>query len=249
MKKTVVLVLVLLLIGSLIGCQNSKEVEQLKPVYENLTVDLVYCSWDKLPEENQTFFAMFYDGDLSKGQTLYEDYFLKFNLIHEVSHTIQVLYDVKIDSYEMEQGANNLAVAYWSEVDPDFITKIEKYVDIVLTKFESPVPEGEDEHQYFVENYEMLGANPSAYGYYQFKFVKNALDSNNTLYESLKQDIHKDVVFNENASNFEKIYQVGDVEAIVDGYSKYLVFFGLKTPVINIIDEATPQLQFVRIAK
>lgn len=265
MKKLLLMSIITCLAGLVfIGCQqNTSEVEVIEETTEVVeetievvetvseTVEdellsyyLVYSTWDNLLEDSKMFFQMVHDNDLEVGRGMYEDYFLKFNLIHEVSHTIQGQHHFEGERFETEQSANDLAVAYWKEADYEFIDVLTKHVDHMLDVLPSPVPEGEDEAEYFNTNYAELGKDPKSYGYYQFKFVYNALQRNASFHEILVEDIYSDaleIVINEEKNT----YNVGDIEAIVNGYMNELLKHDITVPHIYLVNQGTPNIQFV----
>lgn len=79
--------------------------------------------------------------------------------------------------YQSEQEANEITVFYLESFDEgvQFLDYISPKVDSLVAFLDNPVPEGISEEEYFNENYSQLGLDPYAYGYFQFKFVQNAL--------------------------------------------------------------------------
>jgi hypothetical protein len=78
--------------------------------------------------------------------------------------------------YDGEVHANRVAVAFWL-TQPGGKARMERLmsaVEIVESHLPSPVPEGQDRIAYFEANYEKLGSNPPAYGWYQFRMFLDA---------------------------------------------------------------------------
>lgn len=83
----------------------------------------------------------------------------------------------------MEKDANELAVAFW-RTQPhgeDFLVQLERLATGAYQAVPEPTPPGQDAAEYFAENYERLGSDPIKYGYYQFKFMADALQDRSHL--------------------------------------------------------------------
>jgi hypothetical protein len=73
--------------------------------------------------------------------------------------------------------ANEITIAYLESFDEgrQFLDNISPKVDSLVANLDNPVPDGVSEDDYFNDNYDELGLDPYAYGYFQFKFVQNDL--------------------------------------------------------------------------
>ena len=97
---------------------------------------------------------------------------------HELGHFVQMLdgRDRTLDNWSAEVDANRVAVAFWSLEPADAARIAERVANFndFLAALPSPVPAGEDPHAYFEANYERLGSDPAAYGWYQGAFMRTA---------------------------------------------------------------------------
>lgn len=121
-------------------------------------------------------------GDPAKGKHLFDLLFNRFFIAHEAGHWLQFsarngASEKKPDFYHDESEANRIAVAYWMTT-PDgdaFLGEIEDLLNPILAQMPNPVPAGSSPEAYFNGHYAQLGENPMAYGWFQFRFVLDAL--------------------------------------------------------------------------
>jgi hypothetical protein len=110
---------------------------------------------------------------------LFEELFNWFFIAHEMSHYLfeELSPSWGSDHFENEKSANEFAVAFWLTQPnvKDRLDRVSRAARRIQQGLPNPVPEGADPKVYFNENYEQLGQNPPAYGYYQLKFVADAL--------------------------------------------------------------------------
>ncbi len=78
--------------------------------------------------------------------------------------------------WESEVEANRIAIAFWS-LDPaeaaQLPARIENFA-VFLEALPDPVPPGVSPRDYFNANYERLGDDAQAYGWYQGAFMRTA---------------------------------------------------------------------------
>ena len=112
------------------------------------------------------------------GEAQFAEIFNSLLLPHELGHYLQ---DMSgrwngMDRWESEVEANRIAIAFWS-LDPAEAVRlpgrIENFTGF-LEKLPSPVPKGMLARDYFNANYEKLGNNAEAYGWYQGAFMRTA---------------------------------------------------------------------------
>lgn len=72
--------------------------------------------------------------------------------------------------------ANRLTVAWYREHDPNYLATFKDDLSSILKVLPNPVPTSQDERTYFTANYEKLGSDPQAYGWFQLKLVLRAYD-------------------------------------------------------------------------
>jgi hypothetical protein len=78
---------------------------------------------------------------------------------HELGHWWQACRKAIVGRphYEVEFGANRIALPYWRETSPVFAERTTAMFDGLLTPLPDPVPPGQQVENYFNENYEKLG--------------------------------------------------------------------------------------------
>ncbi len=97
---------------------------------------------------------------------------------HELGHYVAMM-DGRFrtqDFWTNEVQANRIALAFWAmDAEPGrpLADRVENYVRFLGT-LPNPVPAGQDPRAYFQENYEALGEDPMAYGWYQGAFMRTA---------------------------------------------------------------------------
>lgn len=138
------------------------------------------AAWVQCPPEFQGFIAsLLGDTPPMAPGVFFGEVFNAFLVPHEMSHFV----DAKRDNlrnggrlYDGEVHANRVAVAFWL-TQPDGKARMERLmsaVEVVESHLPSPVPEGQDRIAYFEANYEKLGSDPAAYGWYQFRMFLDA---------------------------------------------------------------------------
>lgn len=136
--------------------------------------------WEELDEGMQGLMSAWAaEGTLGLSpDMMFDEIFNRFLLAHELGHYLEHMSGRlnAIDLWESEVEANRIAVAFWSS-QPDEADQLAARVanfNGFLEGMPSPVPQGEDAHAYFVANYERLGSDAAAYGWYQGAFLRTA---------------------------------------------------------------------------
>ncbi|MBK7350631.1 MAG: hypothetical protein IPI92_12265 [Gemmatimonadetes bacterium] len=130
------------------------------------------------PAMQESFTALARDS--TEGRRLFLDLFNWFLLPHELTHALQAQYARPWRPYGSEAEANVGAVAYWMARGAERrLLALDGTLARALTQLPDPTPAGQDAATYFDQNYEALGANPQAYGYYQFHFIRQAIAHRN----------------------------------------------------------------------
>lgn len=147
--------------------------------YDSKNNEVVAPMYDMIPDETKEFFITWgQESDLA-GAEFYEKFFKVFFYIHEFGHWTQYQLDGLLinDRYYSEMEANEITIAYLEYFDEgrQFLDYISPKVDSLVSYLDNPVPEGVSEKDYFNDNYNDLALDADAYGYFQFKFVQNAL--------------------------------------------------------------------------
>ena len=110
-------------------------------------------------------------------QYKFDLYFHWYNLVHELGHCLVEKYGVKLSKVQEEMFVNEFAVGYYRYIgESDRLKKLETFLEGVIDKVPSPVPDG----QTFTEFYESIWGsetlmNVMLYGYFQLNSVLEAM--------------------------------------------------------------------------
>jgi hypothetical protein len=134
--------------------------------------------WESTPPEMRSIFRTFAAGGDAEAERLFRVVFNRFLIAHEAGHWFQARANRREATlYQNEDAANRLAVAFW-RTQPGgerFLAQVEQLVTRAAAALTDPTPAGEDAVAYFGANYQALGRDPLKYGYYQFRFMRDAL--------------------------------------------------------------------------
>lgn len=134
--------------------------------------------WETVQPEARAVFRTFAAGGDAEAEYLFRAFFNRFLIAHEAGHWFQARANRREPTlYENENMANRLAVAFW-RTQPDgerFLAELERLATRAAAALPDPTPNGEDPVAYFGANYQTLGRDPLKYGYYQFRFMRDAL--------------------------------------------------------------------------
>lgn len=134
--------------------------------------------WDATPPGMRAVFRTFADGDEAQAEHLFRAFFNRFLIAHEAGHWFQLAANRRARTlYENEDMANRFAVAFW-RTQPGgeaMLSELERLATRAASNLPDPTPAGEDPVAYFGANYQALGREPLEYGYYQFRFMRDAL--------------------------------------------------------------------------
>ncbi len=138
-----------------------------------------------------------FTSDEPSGEALFRDRFYGFLFVHELGHWLQArvleakegkgdtVADANQDYYQNESQSNRIAVAWWREYDPTYLSRLVGDFRKIESHMPNPVPAGRDKVQYFVENYMKLQDDPEAYGWYQLDLVIAAYDQPSESFEQV----------------------------------------------------------------
>ncbi|MFH1727271.1 MAG: hypothetical protein ABIA04_02485 [Pseudomonadota bacterium] len=148
--------------------------EKLKKVRIPFWIDL---------KKNQKEIFLDWTGNIKTAQTLFTALFNWFFIPHELTHFLQTEYDFKSDHFDSEKLANDYAVAFWMEIKggEKKLLKIKTILQPIFKKLKDAFPKNENEREYFNKHYGKLGEDPNKYGYFQFKWVLDAIEKRNKL--------------------------------------------------------------------
>ncbi|HEX8394721.1 MAG TPA: hypothetical protein VF665_20420 [Longimicrobium sp.] len=134
--------------------------------------------WDTAPPGMRSIFTTFAGGDAAAGEQLFRAFFNRFNIAHEMGHWFMARAGRReATQYDAENMANRWAVAFW-RTQPDgerYLAMLEQMAARAADNLTDPTPAGQDPATYFGANYQALGREPLKYGYYQFRFTRDAL--------------------------------------------------------------------------
>ncbi len=134
--------------------------------------------WDDLPPPVHDLFSRVAGGEAS-GRRLFDLLFQQFLIPHEAAHWVQYRlgrYDGG-SNYRHEADANRMATAYWAGTDGGeaYLAELEALLAVVVERVPDPTPAGTDPAEYFDTHYDTLAEDPMKYGYYQFRFMLDAI--------------------------------------------------------------------------
>ena len=134
--------------------------------------------WDTTPPEMRAVFRTFAGAGDPEAEHLFRAFFNRFLIAHEAGHWFQARANRGEPTlYANENMANRLAVAFW-RTQPGGearLAELERLAGRAAANLPDPTPAGEDAVAYFGANYHALGPDPLKYGYYQFRFMRDAL--------------------------------------------------------------------------
>ena len=131
-----------------------------------------------------------YTKDEPTGEALFEDMFYRFFLVHELGHLIahrvieglpdavrtETEYKLTHNLLSGEYEANRIALSWFRDSDPGYLTRLVSDFRCIEAHLPNPVPAGLDPRRYFSDNYDKLGADPMAYGWFQLYMVISVYD-------------------------------------------------------------------------
>jgi hypothetical protein len=139
--------------------------------------------WDELPDAQRAMFTLF-AGDKAEGERIFRASFNRFLVAHEAGHWFQARTDSRQPTlYHNENMANRIAVAFW-RTQPDgeaFLAELERMLAGIVARVPDPTPPGEDPVAFFGANYRALAEDGVGYGYFQFRFMRDAIQDRDRL--------------------------------------------------------------------
>lgn len=131
-----------------------------------------------------------YTTDEPNGEALFKDMFYRFFMVHELGHLIahrviqglpepqdkETSDNLQNNLLSGEYEANRIALSWFREYDPEYLTRLIGDFRRIKAKLPNPVPAGLDPRRYFSDNYDKLGVDPVAYGWFQLYMVISVYD-------------------------------------------------------------------------
>ena len=147
--------------------------------YDDATNILHTAGWTKLSAEQHALFVELAgpNADEAAAHAAFEQIAHRWIFVHELGHWWQACRhaNAKHSNYQIEYGANRIAIAYWREADPGFAGQMMQLFHDFLDHVPSPVPQGQATEPYFNSHYEQLGPTP-AYRWFQARMIVDAGD-------------------------------------------------------------------------
>jgi hypothetical protein len=142
--------------------------------YEDRTVHAPLYS--EIAPEFRSLLAEWGGGEAA-GKELFAAAFQWFFLAHELSHYLQEIRGVVWDGYELEQHANDAAVAYWMGTPggPERLSKLDTILADALPRMKTQVFPGGLDRGTFNRRKADIDLVPTEYGFAQFTMVRSAI--------------------------------------------------------------------------
>jgi len=143
---------------------------------------IVLAHWPTLGSASKAFFIDL-AGTEEEGGALFVSLFNEFLVAHEMGHWVQRGFGIVRDRYGREQEANDIAVAFFRSIEggEPRLNELRPRLESALARLSDPTPADLDERAFFNAQYAKLAVNPAAYGYYQFRFILNSIESGDRL--------------------------------------------------------------------
>jgi hypothetical protein len=119
--------------------------------------EVVIASWASLSDREREDFAQMATqiGGRASAISVFEGGTYRWVFVHELGHWWQSCrQQVRPNSFEAENGANRIALAFWRRQDPQFAKRIVKGFEALAHGFPSPVPSGHTLQDFADSNFE-----------------------------------------------------------------------------------------------
>jgi hypothetical protein len=118
------------------------------------------------------------------GEKEFFDLLFRWFLVpHELTHFLQTEFRSPANHYFNEVVANDVAVAFWKEQPegPAQLARLRTIVGRAVVILPLPPEAKDNPAEYFNREYDRLGQNPRAYGAFQFRFILDSLERQESL--------------------------------------------------------------------
>ncbi len=137
------------------------------------------ANWRELSAEEHGLFVRLAGpkADEYAAHAAFEDAVHRWIFFHELGHWWQACRHANSahSNYQIEYGANRIALAYWREADPGFANRMLSVYHSFFDHASSPVPQGQATDAYFNSHYEQLAVTPD-YRWYQSYMIVTTSD-------------------------------------------------------------------------
>jgi hypothetical protein len=156
--------------------------------------EIVLASWASLSKEERDEFAQMAAqiGGRATAVSVFEGGTYRWVFVHELGHWWQSCrQQVRPNSFEEENGANRIALAFWRRQDPRFAEGIVHGFEALIHDFPSPVPEGQTLQEYVDANFETV-AKGDTYTWFQASSIAAlaAEDPRPSFHKALSQPLY-----------------------------------------------------------
>lgn len=144
--------------------------------YSPQTNRIVIPYWP--PQESTVaFFLALMDGDEALAEELFAELFDWFLVAHELTHWLMIARGLEVDHYMSEALANDGAVAFCNlfPESEERLLRLDILLAAALGRLPDPTPPQLNPVTYFNAFYPSLAGDPSRYGYYQFRFIRDSI--------------------------------------------------------------------------
>ena len=121
--------------------------------------EVVIASWESLSDSERADFAQMATqiGGRATAVSVFEGGTYRWVFVHELGHWWQSCrQQTRPNSFEEENGANRIALAFWRHEDPRFAAGIVAGFQALVRGFPSPLPAGQTLETYADEHFESL---------------------------------------------------------------------------------------------
>ncbi len=151
--------------------------------YDREAREIVLPYWPPAKVSTRDFFIAIADGSEAKAVELFERLFHEFLLVHELTHWLQDVLGLSLDHYTSETMANDVAVAFLMlhEGRDARLMSLDGLLADALEHLVDPTPAGLNARTFFNAFYRVLVQDPSKYGYFQFRFIRDSISRRDDL--------------------------------------------------------------------
>jgi len=135
--------------------------------------EVVVASWERLSDEERADFAAMATqiGGHATAVSVFEGGTYRWVFVHELAHWWQSCrHQTRPSSFEEENGANRIALAFWRRQEPRFADGIVRGFQALARAFPSPVPTGQTLEEYADAHFDSI-SHGDTYTWFQASSV------------------------------------------------------------------------------
>jgi hypothetical protein len=155
---------------------------------------IVVASWASLSHKEREDSAQMAAqvGGPATAVSVFEGRTYRWVFVHELGHWWQSCRNqVRPDSFEEENGANRIALAFWRRQDPRFAEGIVQRFEALAHDFPTPIPQGQTLQEYVNANFESI-SHGDTYTWFQASSIARlaAEDPRPSFHKALSQPLY-----------------------------------------------------------